>query len=163
GEGRTRGGREGAVAVAEQDRNTAGIDHADGQVELAVAVEVAGTQAAAGASQGDRRACRGREHAAAGIEPDGYGLGVVAADRQVDGAVVVEVAGRHEVGGGADSVGQARAKAAVAVAETDGDVAAAVVGRGQVEFAVVVEVGRHGEREARRPAGGERRTRSRGE
>src|SRR5262249_22559868 len=86
----------------------------------------------------------GGEAAGAVAEEHGEVVRGVVGDDQVGVAVAVHQAGAYPDGLGADGVGGGGLEGAVAVAERDGDVAAAaeeLVGGGEVELAVGVEVG----------------------
>ena len=97
-----------AGAGAEEDGDVVGVVVGDGQVEVAVAVEVAGGHRSGGVA--DAVVGGGSEGAGAGTEEDGDVVGKDVGDGQVEVAVAVEVPGGHRGGGVAGAVVGGRAE-----------------------------------------------------
>ena len=125
---------EGAVAVAEQDRDTGGGEGgeerngavgAESKVELAIAVEIGGEEVAGRESGGI--GSRGTEGTIAIAESDAFGGG------EIGLPVAVEIGGGQEAAGGDFGAGRERIGAP---AEPEG-----AIGGGDIGVAVSVEVG----------------------
>jgi hypothetical protein len=132
---------EGAVAVAQQHVHAAA--GGNGQVRLAVAVELAHRQPVQPAAD---RGQNGRPERAVAVAQQCRHGAVAVGRHDVQLAVAVEVADRHPVGRGADADGPGELEGAVAVAEDHADGAVAV-GRHDVLQAVAQDVAHRHRRE----------------
>ena len=135
-------GREGAVAVAQQDRHRVVHGIGDGQVEPTVIVEVGGDHC-------DLRRVRRAiwsgwpEGAAALVEQDGDAAGLVGRHGDIEPAVAAEVGDSQIVRLRPARKRDRREERAVAAAQEQREIVAADVARDDVELAVAIEVGQN--------------------
>src|SRR5262249_36508607 len=130
------------VAVAQEDRNVVvrGEEIGDGQVEFAVAVEVADRAAGRrvlqpklqGSLKGPVPVARDERNT----------VGVLATVNEVQMTVAGKIADEHELSGSIGREAHLVLEGAVAVAQQDGNVRGVTVGRDQIQLTVLVDVGR---------------------
>ena len=131
---------EGVVSGSKQDRDAVPTFVRHREIDLAVAVEVIGDERA----HGRPHVADGRLSKSTGVAvQDGDLLILLVADDQIDTLVGIHIAGHQERGAANYREVLHARKASSPVAEEDRDTVGHRIGHGEVEMAVVVEVGAH--------------------
>jgi len=134
-----------AIAVAQEDGNGSGGPVGDGQIELAISIEIARCYGCGGSGGGVVNVRL--KSAVAPAQQNGNSIVVRVDHGQVKLAVFVEItcSYRFRASAWTRGVGNAGLKRAVHLAEEDGNGVIRLVDEGQVEYAVAVEIARgHG-------------------